>query len=69
MKTTIINITGLTCTACQKLITKRIKTIADVHEVDVSLSGKTNILATRIIAAEEVQAVLAGTHYAVGGIL
>ena len=62
-----IQISGLTCGACQKLIGKRIKTITGVEDVIVELSGKTQITATREIAEEEIKKVLEGTHYNVGG--
>lgn len=58
-----IQITGLTCAACQKLITKRIMKIAGVDSVSVELSGNTDIVAVRAIANEEITKVLEGTQY------
>ncbi|MBI5452025.1 heavy-metal-associated domain-containing protein [Candidatus Gottesmanbacteria bacterium] len=62
-----IQILGLTCSACQKLISKKIKTIADVEAVTVELSGATAIKAQREISENEIKKVLTGTHYTVGG--
>lgn len=67
MKTTTLKLTGLTCTACTKLITKRIKTISDVDDVTVELPGTATIKAERDVPEEEVKKVLEGTHYGVVG--
>lgn len=64
-KITTIQLAGLTCASCQKLTTKRIKTIADVEDVSVEISGETQIKAIREIADAEVKQVLKGTHYTV----
>lgn len=66
-KITTIKLAGLTCTACQKLAGKRIKIIADVEEVNVDISGETQIKAIREISEDEVKQVLKGTHYTVAG--
>ena len=58
-----IQITGLTCSACQRLITKRIMKIAGVKKVNVELNGKTEIDAERDISKEEIMKVLEGTEY------
>lgn len=58
-----IQLTGLTCGACQKLITKRIMKIEGVNQVKVELNGKTEIDAQRNIAQEEIAKVLEGTEY------
>ena len=60
---TNIKLSGLTCPACQKLVSKRIKSIEGVAEVNVGLSGKTDITAERSISEEEVEKVLEGTGY------
>lgn len=62
---TQLQLTGLTCSACQKLITKRISKIADVETISVELSGETVIKAPRKIDPEEVNTVLEGTQYKV----
>lgn len=63
--TTSIQLKGLTCVSCQKLTSKRIKTIQDVEDVTVELSGETTIKASRIISEEEVSKALVSTHYSV----
>lgn len=70
MNTTIttIYLTGLTCSACQKLTAKRIGKITDVVNVEVALNGEAKITAKRTIAPSEVQEVLKDTHYKVKGI-
>jgi copper chaperone CopZ len=58
-----LQLSGLTCPACQKLITKKIMKIAGVKEVHVELNGKTEIGAERNISQEEITKVLEGTEY------
>lgn len=58
-----IKISGLTCGACQKLITKRIMKIEGIKDVRVELNGKTEIDAERNISREEIMKVLEGTEY------
>lgn len=61
-----VQISGVTCNACQKVISKRLKTIEDIQEVNVLLeNGNTTILAVRVISNEEINQALAGTHYKV----
>ena len=66
-KITTIKLAGLTCASCQKLTSKRIKTIKDVEDVNVDISGETQIKAIREISEDEVKQVLKGTHYTVVG--
>lgn len=58
-----IKLTGLTCGACQKLITKRIMKIDGVKTVSVEFNGDTNITADRTIGKDEIIKVLNGTQY------
>ena len=58
-----IQLSGLTCGACQKLITKRIMKIDGVESVNVELNGKTDIAAKRNILNDEIKKVLEGTQY------
>lgn len=58
-----IKLSGLTCGACQKLITKRIMKISGVKNVKVELNGKTEIDSQRNISNEEIMKVLEGTEY------
>lgn len=57
------NLTGLTCGACQKLISKRVMKINGVENVDVQLNGKTTINANKQVSTEEIKKVLEGTQY------
>lgn len=66
MHITKVQISGVTCNACQKVISKRLKTIGDIQEVHVQLeNGNTTILASRPILNDEVNQALVGTHYKV----
>lgn len=65
MTTTILQLEGLTCAACQKVITKKISKIPDVENVVVELSGETKISSSRQIDKQEVMNVLEETHYKV----
>lgn len=67
IKVTTLKLTGLTCNACQKLISRKIKSIANVEDVTVELSGKTQIKAQREISENEIKKALEGTHYEVIG--
>lgn len=64
IQTTKLQLSGLTCGACEKVITKRLKTIEGVQDVQVSAqSGQTSILAPRPITNDEVTKALQNTHY------
>lgn len=67
MNTIIFRLSGLTCSACTKLISKRIRTIAGVEDVSVELPGTAIIKSPRKISDDEVKKVLEGTHYTVSG--
>lgn len=67
MITTLIKLSGLTCSACQKLTSKRILTIPGVSDVSVELDGKATITADKDITVDDVKRVLEGTHYEVVG--
>jgi copper chaperone CopZ len=64
--TQTFQLAGLTCESCTKLTSKRISKIADVEAVTVDLATqRANVTASRPVAAYEVAAVLADTHYKV----
>ena len=66
VQTTRLQLSGLTCGACEKVISKRLKTIQDVDEVHVSsANGFASIIAKRVIDIQEVKSALQGTHYKV----
>lgn len=61
---TKLQLSGLTCSACERVISSRLKTIADVKAVAVQVSsGIATITASRTISNEEVTKVLHNTHY------
>lgn len=65
-QTTKVQLSGLTCNACEKVVAKRLRTIVDVQEVEVQVqNGITSIIASRLIGIDEVTQALTGTHYKV----
>lgn len=65
-QTTQLYLSGLTCTACEKIISKRLQTIEGVKQVHVSVqNGSASIIASRPISKDEVTQALEGTHYKV----
>jgi len=63
---TIFSLSGLTCGACEKVISKRLQKIEGVQGVQVSLqNGATSITASRPISIDEVTQALHDTHYKV----
>ena len=57
-------ISGMTCEACAKLTTKRIKNIAGVHDASVDLATKTaTVQAERSITAGELNAAFGDSNY------
>lgn len=66
VQTTRLQLSGLTCGACEKVISKRLKAIESVEEVHVSsANGFASIIAPRHIDIQEVEKALQGTHYKV----
>ncbi len=63
---TKLQLSGLTCDACEKVISKRLQKIEGVQEVHVTAqNGVTSITASRSISKDEVVRALEGTHYKV----
>ncbi len=63
-ETTTITLSGLTCHACQKLVTTYLKNIHGVKDVVVDLeTGQTSIVADRVIPIPEVELALQNTAY------
>ncbi len=61
---TTFKLMGITCSACQKLITKRVQLIGGVSKVTVDLSnGQTNIFADHQITNSELTKALEDTPY------
>lgn len=66
MKTTKIKLAGLTCTACTKITAKRIKQIAGITNVTVTLEDSiAEIVADREITSNEVAEAISETGYSV----
>ena len=64
--TSQFQLSGLTCGACEKIITKKLKTIEGVIDVQVSsLNGIASVIAPRTIDQQEIESALQGTHYKV----
>lgn len=63
---TSLSLSGMTCIACEKIVSKRIRTIAGVEEVVAfSHNGKVFLDVSREITAEEIDIALQDTHYKV----
>jgi len=63
-QTTTVRLSGLTCHACQKLVTKYLKSIHGVKDVIVDLeTGMTTITANRAIPIPEIELALQNTAY------
>jgi copper chaperone CopZ len=59
-------LSGLTCIACEKLVSKKLQTIDGVERVIVSLQeSEASLMAPRAIVEKEVLIALEGTHYKV----
>lgn len=66
MEITKIQIQGMTCSACEKLIGNRLRRIPEVQTAEVSLDKQQAIIqAPRKITKEEIHQTLHGTKYAV----
>ena len=57
------SISGITCEACVKLISRRVLTITGVKNIKVSLTGEADVFADRKINSDEIIKVLQGTDY------
>ncbi len=70
IQTTKLQLSGLTCGACEKVISNRLQKIEGVAQVQVSAqNGLASIIASRPISKDEVIQALQGTHYNVINIL
>lgn len=64
--TTYFKLSGLTCEACVKLSTRRLKRLTGVQDIKINLAnGETEITADHEISVQEADLVLAGSGYAV----
>ncbi|OGH05828.1 MAG: hypothetical protein A2W22_05155 [Candidatus Levybacteria bacterium RBG_16_35_11] len=62
MKQTI-KLGGLNCSACQKIIQKKISQLAEVMDVKVESNGTTEIKSSRILSENDLKKALEGTEY------
>lgn len=63
---TYIEISGMTCPACEKLITKRLTRIGDITKIKVSVKDEiAEVESARKISDAEIKEVLKGTQYKV----
>ena len=58
-----LQLSGLTCSACQKVAASRLKKIAGMQSVKVELNGAAQTSSDGEISEAEVQNVLSGTPY------
>lgn len=66
MNTLKFKLEGLTCEACVKIATKRLKAIAGIDEVVIELAtGNTEVISRHPLTIDEIAAGLADTHYTV----
>lgn len=56
---------GLTCGACQKVITKRLSKISGVEKVAVESNGSTQITTVNTVSKSDVEKALEGTSYTI----
>lgn len=63
MITQNIQLTGLTCEACVKMVQKRLRRLPQVHDVVVNADGQTQLMAEQEFAPETIRQALAGTPY------
>ncbi len=61
---TKLTLSGITCSSCQFVIEKRLKTINGIQGVGVNIqTGKITISANRKIELSEITLALSDTHY------
>jgi copper chaperone CopZ len=69
MKTNTISINGMSCSACEKVVTKRLSSLPGVQHVSVDVeNGKATAQSENELSQEAVEAVLKDTHYTVANI-
>lgn len=69
MKTQTASITGMSCTACEYVVTKRITQIPDVHTVTVDVQNGTALITSENgVTQDTIKEVLKDTHYSVTSI-
>lgn len=58
-----LKLSGLTCEACKKLVSRMIKKIQGVSKVDVDLSGNVEVVSNRQLILSEIEEVLRHSEF------
>ncbi len=60
-----INLSGLKCNACVKLVKSKIGKIDGIKSVEVNLTGETCIISERLVTRDEIKHALSGTDFGI----
>jgi copper chaperone CopZ len=60
-----INLSGLKCNACVKLVKSEIGKITGIKGVEVNLSGETCINSERLVTKDEIKQALSKTNFGI----
>ncbi|MCX6382908.1 MAG: heavy-metal-associated domain-containing protein [Candidatus Humimicrobiaceae bacterium] len=60
-----INLSGLKCNACVKLVKSKVGKIDGIKSVDVNLSGETCIISERLVTKDEIKHALSETDFGI----
>ena len=60
-----INLSGLKCGACVKLVKSKVGKIEGIKSVEVNLSGETCIISERLVTRDEIKRALSGTDFGI----
>ena len=60
-----INLSGLECNACVKLVKSKIGKIPGITSVEVNLSGETCINSERLVTKDEIKQALSETNFGI----
>lgn len=60
-----INLSGLKCNACVKLVKSKIGKIDGVKSVEVNLTGETCIISERLVTKDEIKHALSKTDFGI----
>ena len=63
MFTLNLNLSGLKCNACVKLVKSAIGKVAGIKSVEVNLSGETCIISERLVTEDEIKLALSETDF------
>ena len=60
-----INLSGLKCNACVKLVKSKVGKIDGIKSVEVNLTGETCIISERLVTRDEIKYALSGTDFGI----